>query len=61
MANLCLDCKMRVREQWVKKYLKGGISVPELAKITGVHENTLYNWMGLMEVCPQFPPSNCQP
>ena len=44
MANLCPDCKMSVREQWVKKYLEGGISVPELAKIAGIHENTLYHW-----------------
>ena len=44
MANLCPDCKMSVREQWVKKYLGGGISIPELAKIAQVHENTLYQW-----------------
>lgn len=44
MTNLCPDCKMTVREQWIQKYLKGGISIPELAKIAGVHENTLYNW-----------------
>lgn len=44
MANLCPDCKMTVREQWIKKYLGGGISVPELAKIAQVHENTLYSW-----------------
>lgn len=44
MANLCPTCKMTVREQWVKKYMGGGISIPELAKIAQVHENTLYNW-----------------
>ena len=45
MANLCPDCKMSVREQWVQKYLSGGISVPELAQIAQIHENTLYGWV----------------
>lgn len=44
MANLCPDCKMVVREQWINKHIKDGLSVPELAKIAGYHENTLYNW-----------------
>lgn len=35
---------MVVREQWIKKHIEGGLSVPELAKIAGFHENTLYNW-----------------
>ena len=33
-----------MREYWVKKYLKGDISIPQLAKIAQVHENTLYAW-----------------
>lgn len=44
MANLCPDCKMSIREQWIQRYLKGGFSVPKLARIAGIHENTLYNW-----------------
>ena len=35
---------MTVREQYIKMHLEGGVSVPELAKIAKVHENTLYNW-----------------
>ena len=35
---------MVVREQWISKHIKSGLSVPELAKISGFHENTLYNW-----------------
>lgn len=35
---------MVVREQWINKHIKSGLSVPELAKISGFHENTLYNW-----------------
>lgn len=35
---------MVVREQYIKMHLEGGASIPELAKIAKVHENTIYNW-----------------
>lgn len=33
-----------MREIWIKKHIKNGISVPELANLSGFHENTIYNW-----------------
>lgn len=33
-----------MREHWIKKHLAEGFSMPELARISGLHENTLYNW-----------------
>lgn len=44
MANLCPNCKMSLREQYIKKYLEANVSAAEIAELAGVHENTIYNW-----------------
>ncbi len=44
---MCLQCdliKATMREKWITLHLEQNISVPELAGISGYHENTLYNW-----------------
>ncbi len=35
---------MSMREVLIKKHIEDGISVPELAKVFGYHENSLYLW-----------------
>lgn len=44
MKNICPQCKTNMREKWIKLHLEQNISIPELAKLAGCHENTLYNW-----------------
>lgn len=41
---ICPNCQIKVREQIIKQHLEEGISIPQLAKIAGRHENTLYAW-----------------
>lgn len=44
MKNICSQCKTNMREKWIKLHLEQNISIPELSKLAGYHENTLYNW-----------------
>lgn len=42
--GICQDCKMVVKEQWIKLHLEQGIPITEIAKISGHHPDTLYIW-----------------
>jgi len=44
MATSCKTCKSHVRENWIKLHLEQGISIPKVAKLAQVHENTPYGW-----------------
>lgn len=44
MCNQCDLIKALMREKWIKLHLEKNISIPELAKLVGHHENSLYNW-----------------
>ncbi len=46
MKNICPQCKTNMREKWIKLHLEQNISIPELSRLAGYHENTLYNWKG---------------
>lgn len=44
MKNICLPCKVGMKENWLRLHFEGKLSVPEVAKLVEVHENTIYNW-----------------
>ena len=44
MCNQCDSIKATMREQWLNLYLDKGMSIPDIAKLSGYHENTLYLW-----------------
>ena len=42
--NLCVHCKVNMREKWLKLYLEQGLPITEVAKLSGFHPDTLYIW-----------------
>jgi len=42
--NICPHCRANMREKWIKLHLDKGISIPEIAKISGYHQDILYIW-----------------
>ena len=44
MKNICSPCKAMVRENWLKLHFEKGLALTEIARLAGLHENTLYNW-----------------
>lgn len=42
--NICPHCRANMREKWIKLHLDKKISIPEIAKISGHHQDTLYIW-----------------
>lgn len=42
--QICQNCQIKVREQIIKQHIEQGVSISQLAKISGRHENTLYAW-----------------
>ncbi len=42
--KICQNCQIKVREQIIRQHIEEGVSMPQLAKISGYHENTLYLW-----------------
>ncbi len=42
--QICAHCKKNMREKWLKLHLEQGLPVTKIAKLSGLHQDTLYIW-----------------
>lgn len=44
--NPCQNCKMNMKKQWIDLHLNKGLPITEVARLSGLHPDTLYIWKG---------------